>query len=164
MEFLFIIFSGVVSIMTFDVYQDPEFAPYVEEFVELTNNKLITQKIKYIDMEFVDMKDEMVDGKVEAAPAAVCHSTVYSSTEKIGKKITFNKNYWNTYSERQKTALVFHELGHCILGKLHNDTFIPRSGCPKSLMFPAIIGNKCLQMHWKYYTDELFGELRNTDG
>ncbi|GAA5219448.1 putative metallopeptidase [Membranihabitans marinus] len=37
------------------------------------------------------------------------------------RKITLDQNYWNRASELEKEYLVFHELGHCYLEKLHND-------------------------------------------
>lgn len=35
--------------------------------------------------------------------------------------ISINKKYWDGYSEIDREYLIFHELGHCVLGKDHDD-------------------------------------------
>lgn len=55
------------------------------------------------------------------------------SLETIQKKITINPNGLCWTSELQKEGLLFHELGHCILGRLHIEQLLP-NGDPKSLM------------------------------
>jgi hypothetical protein len=86
----------------------------------------------------------------------------------IQKVISINPNMtcWNNYQEQE--AFLFHELGHCVLGRLHlEDTFA--NGAPKSLMIsnnvsvysPCVyqIGtvDDCnLTKRRQYYIDELF--------
>ena len=73
---------------------------------------------------------------------------------------------WNNYEQLE--ALIFHELGHCLLGRSHQNTLLP-NGDPTSLMMdnsisqysPCIyqIGNvnDCnFTFKRSYYLDELF--------
>lgn len=38
------------------------------------------------------------------------------------KKVVVDEPSWNTSSEAEREYLVFHELGHCVLGRSHIDT------------------------------------------
>lgn len=77
---------------------------------------------------------------------------------------------WGIATNNGKEALVFHELGHCILGRIDhkNDTFA--DGSPKSIMVAnnSDLYNPCIYVlddipencnktnRRKYYIDELF--------
>jgi hypothetical protein len=52
------------------------------------------------------------------------------------KQVLINKAYWVNASDSEREALIFHELGHCILGRNHEDGTTPISGglLYKSLM------------------------------
>lgn len=50
--------------------------------------------------------------------------------------IRIGTNYWNTASDQGKEALLFHELGHCILGRVHNQV-VDSTDVPESIMFPC---------------------------
>lgn len=65
------------------------------------------------------------------------------------------KPYWDTASQGDREELIWHELGHCLLGRYHDDR-LRANGQPASIMnsihfSPAIIGADPL-----YYRDELF--------
>jgi len=73
---------------------------------------------------------------------------------------------WYSYLEQE--ALFFHELGHCVLGRLHDNSRLP-NGDPKSMMVesdPAVyapcvydLGDPCNNTFKRpYYLDELFIE------
>jgi hypothetical protein len=81
---------------------------------------------------------------------------------------------WQNEPDQNKEALIFHELGHCLLNRGHKDDVFP-SGAPKSLMITQIDGpyqpcdyvlsddpeavKKCnLTVRRPYYLDELFNE------
>ena len=42
--------------------------------------------------------------------------------------ITLSESYWMTASDTEREALMFHELGHCVLGRRHDDGGMPVSG------------------------------------
>jgi len=37
-------------------------------------------------------------------------------------EIIVDEPYWNRSNEKEKEYLIFHELGHCVLGRSHNNT------------------------------------------
>ena len=88
-----------------------------------------------------------------------------------------------TYNNLWKKELVYHELGHCLLGKNHSektlsDGFVGtverfafnigwwtpkgylKDKCPASLMHPYMVGPYCFGKHYDYYIAEFFTEHR----
>ncbi len=103
-----------------------------------------------------------------------CGTCTYSTKNKNSQKTveiyTNSLTCWSVATFNAKEALIFHELGHCLLGRIDhkNDTFT--DGSPKSIMVannqelyspcvyviddnPAAC-NKTIRR--KYYIDELF--------
>lgn len=55
------------------------------------------------------------------------------------------RSYWDAAPEDARWALVFHELGHCELGRDHRDMIAP-DGCPVSVMrFELATTVSCLE-------------------
>lgn len=79
---------------------------------------------------------------------------------KSGKaEIVLERPYWNGLSDYGREELVFHELGHCVLGRGHNNENV--DGCPVSIMNEYTFGET------KCYSDnrnELIQELGEQDG
>jgi hypothetical protein len=141
------------------VYDVPEeFQPLVAGFIQeaaqrgktLTINNLI---IKY-------------DYSMDASYCALCNTL--SSDPAVQKIITVNPNVRCTNNDQEREALFFHEFGHCILGRSHNNQLLP-NGDPKSIMvehnvglyapcFYPIPGCEDLSYRRTYYLDELFNE------
>ena len=138
------------------VYDVPwEFEPHVRKFEaearargkDITINNLI---IKY-----------------DAAASTIfcANSNVISSANDVQKIILVNPQFcWQ--NETQLETLIFHELGHCVLGRQHDSSAMPK-GDPKTIMYPDDItlyspcvynlGNPCdLTYRRPYYVDELF--------
>jgi hypothetical protein len=76
---------------------------------------------------------------------------------------------WLSRTNNGKEALIFHELGHCLLGRIEHKTDTYLDGTPKSLMHPTdtdlyspcvyAIDNETIcnkTDRRKYYVDELF--------
>jgi len=81
----------------------------------------------------------------------------------IKKKLTvkMSKANWEGSSPEQKEILLFHELGHCLLGKPHrNDIELSFEGSnyPSSIMFARVLAilPRAYEAHRAYYIDELF--------
>ncbi|MDQ3017087.1 MAG: hypothetical protein M3R25_10280 [Bacteroidota bacterium] len=70
--------------------------------------------------------------------------------------IVVDEDYWKTASDLQREFLVFHELGHCVLGKEHNDGADGRGNC-ESIMSSGT-GN-CRVVYSKTNRDVLLDEL-----
>jgi hypothetical protein len=103
-----------------------------------------------------------------------CGTCTYSAKNKNSQKIveiyTNVLTCWPVATYNAKEALIFHELGHCLLGRIDhkNDTFA--DGSPKSIMVAnnqelyspcvyviddnPVACNKTIRR--KYYIDELF--------
>ena len=142
------------------VYDVPdEFQPHVEQFVIEANTRGLEMQIDNLIIRY--------DSSLDLSVCATCNSN--SLTENIQKIVLINKNNkcWN--NDSQLEALIFHELGHCILGRPHTSELLP-NGDPKSLMIANNIsvyatceydigGGDCDQTYKReYYLDELFDE------
>lgn len=70
-----------------------------------------------------------------------------------GKRwIEISQKYWNLYDEYGREELIFHELGHCVLGRDHDDSLMDLNGyhqIPTSIMLSYTFGNL------NYYRDNL---------
>ena len=101
----------------------------------------------------------------DGALCGSCNSTsVDQGIQKVVSIYNINPCWFN---DQQLETLIFHELGHCILGRAHTTDTLP-NGNPKSIMTPNDIslyapclypiGNQLCDMSFKrnYYVDELF--------
>jgi hypothetical protein len=80
----------------------------------------------------------------------------------VGHDIVIDKGFWNsTNSVYYKEMVVFHELGHCILGRQHLETAFESNTC-KSIMRSGVEG--CMDNYTAttraYYLDELFSMVQ----
>ena len=159
---------------------DPELQTYVEEFKALSKGKVTDEHLENFTMGFREYSKG-------SSVAGTCHYGV----DEVDISIKW-WNSWQTPSERLE--LVFHELGHCILKRGHankptHDGFLAwmerlgfkigmfdakgflEDGCPASFMHPYTLGDRCINRHFHYYINELFGRyegsnyvmLRNTE-
>lgn len=73
-------------------------------------------------------------------------------------RILVNSNIWFEFSEIEQEAIMFHELGHCILNLGHDTTMITLGGdyIPRSIMYPYSQSDQIYLDHWDYYVNELF--------
>ena len=72
--------------------------------------------------------------------------------------IEIDRGCWESISEEQKEIVLFHELGHSLLGRKHNLEKLPNNKL-KSLMYPILGGKNFYEVfveRRKYYLDELF--------
>jgi hypothetical protein len=68
--------------------------------------------------------------------------------------VTIRKSYWETIGPFQRKVLVYHELGHCLLGRDHDSTLVD-GFCPKSMMYPSVVDAGCAYLG-QSYLQELF--------
>ena len=134
----------------------PQFQPYVSAFIseaaarghQLTINNLI---IKF-------------DSALSPNYCAV--SNIITARNDVQKIISINARVHCPQNNAQLETLLFHEMGHCILGRDHDKTLMPK-GPPKSIMLPDdltmyspclyAIGDSCNKLYRRsYYLDELF--------
>lgn len=124
---------------------DSEFQIYVDKFFE---------EAAIRNLDFDPSKDELniSFGHDNPTHGGICkHSS---------NQILINEFYWKDYTEIGKERLIFHEIGHCLLDRPHNNEVLPNGDC-KSLM-KGTEQNTCRKnlgesKIWnKYYIDELF--------
>jgi Putative phage metallopeptidase len=101
------------------------------------------------------------------------------------REISIDKSFWDATSAERKTAVIFHELTHCVCNRDHdygqdkpypednlpgtvftvikNAVVIPKiddgfydDGCPVSLMHPDIVPTECMKLHYPEYVKEMF--------
>jgi hypothetical protein len=138
------------------VYDVPaEFEPYVQKFI--SEAKARGQNITIHNL--------IIKYDATASSLYCATSNVISSQNDVQKIISINpQQCWQNYVQLE--TLIFHELGHCILGRNHDMSLMPK-GDPKTLMYPDNItvyspcvyniGNPCDFLYRRpYYIDELF--------
>ncbi len=74
-------------------------------------------------------------------------------------KITVNERIWNTLNDYDKQEVIFHELGHCILKRVHQNTeMMAYNGTvqvAESIMYPYRISGTIYRDNITHYNDEL---------
>lgn len=120
---------------------DQEFKVYVDEFEYYSS-----VDTSLVPIYFADLEDGI---------AGVCHYFRVGGGPIRWGYIEIDKEYWITMSELQKINLVFHELGHCVLGRDHyNGNSV--NMCPDSFMFERVISHQCLFDNYNKYLKEMF--------
>lgn len=126
-----------------EVYVDSEFRPLVELFNREASDRGIQDANKPMSITF-----DLVDDDPDVIGA--CMIGVYKS------KIKIKTNSWRAMTDEEKEMLIFHELGHCVLGRKHCD--VKSNGIPISIMYPNILVSGQYRNSRKYLLDELFNE------
>lgn len=140
----------------FIVRIDPEFEPVVDSFVKAAADRGYNISITNLIIQY----DSALDSRYCAASNAI------SSTNNVQKIIYVNAKLKCWQNSRQLETLLFHEMGHCLLGRDHTNEQLP-NGDPKSMMYPGDIsmyapcsypiGNDCNVLYKReYYLNELF--------
>lgn len=71
--------------------------------------------------------------------------------------VAINRNYWRSATRWDREALIFHELGHCLLYREHRDSLkLDIDRCPKSLMHSDANFDTCFPKYREEYISELF--------
>ncbi|MFT6336293.1 MAG: hypothetical protein ACJATI_003051 [Halioglobus sp.] len=88
----------------------------------------------------------------QGSVAGTCSTNGYNT-----RHITIDKDFWNKASHSLKEMIIFHELGHCILGRGHKeDTF--ENGVCQSIMRSGLGSCKdaYVAQNRAYFISELF--------
>lgn len=140
------------------VYDVPaEFQPLVSSFIQQAAQHGDTLAINNLIIKY--------DSSQSNAYCALCNSL--SLQPDVQKIITVNPKVHCYNNAQEREALFFHELGHCILGRSHDNRLLPK-GMPRSIMIednlrlysPCLypLGGNCEDNTYRraYYLDELF--------
>ncbi len=74
----------------------------------------------------------------------------------ILKEIWLVKSYWRSASGADQESLMYHELGHCLLDRGHNDNHNGPYGLPSSIMRRTGLQGDVYETYRDYYLKELF--------
>lgn len=142
------------------VYDVPEeFQPFIDTFISEAASRGFTYEIKNLIIKY----DETIDVPF----CGQCNSN--SLNADVQKIITINPNIQCWFTDEEKETFFVHELGHCVLGRLHDDRLLP-NGDPRSLMAASrldvysiciyqVDDQECDKRYKRsYYLDELFDE------
>ena len=91
-----------------------------------------------------------------ATAVGTCVRTIHNSYSIL--QVTIDKEFYNSVDSDTQEELIFHELGHCVLGRKHTSETCPFNGhiIPKSIMYPYVIyGNQYREAKEEYH-NELF--------
>jgi hypothetical protein len=150
---------------------DASLAKYVDKFFQEANTRGIT-----ISKENLIVKPAINTSDFTDICGKCTQNSKFPELQRTVEINMASSPCWKNISENDKEALVFHELGHCLLNRIahKNDTFA--DGSPKSIMVanntdlygPCIytfdenptLCNKTNRR--KYYIDELFDEKTAT--
>ena len=129
------------------------FQPYVKDFIKgaykhKAMSKEIQEKIDTLTIELGDPSIYAPNKKI----SAIC---LPSNT------VVIHEMFWKNAPHHQKQMLMDHELGHCILGRVHRHSIKPsqKTGFrPQSLMFSSIFSGEMYLAHKEELRQELFNQ------
>lgn len=112
---------------------DPALIPYAQEFEHVIGRDTSDATLIFMPLE----------------------PPVVGECEMETKTVRIDPTFWKTAVEVQRQELIFHELGHCILNRDHNNAQFA-DHCPKSIMNEYTTTPSCYVKHY----EELIQELR----
>jgi hypothetical protein len=74
----------------------------------------------------------------------------------ITREIWLVKSFWRRASGANQESLMYHELGHCLLDRGHNDNNNGPYGLPSSIMRRTGLQGDVYETYRDYYLKELF--------
>lgn len=134
---------------------DPALQPYIERFLEEAEKR--GQSFTLEDVQAFLLPQVEVDG------VRICGLGYAPAFGDKVRRIDIDQLCWNFASDTEREILVFHELGHALLDRVHNDWKLP-NGRNRSIMFAGdycdiyASYNDCQLDIREYYIDELFKE------
>lgn len=103
---------------------------YVESFKKLYNNSYVLETLHERYFTFSVRYEEISFSEIPLSGyCRYATNTIYISPKSFQK-----------YDEQKRQRLVDHEMGHCLLGRVHNYHYTLDKN-PKSVMFPGLSGN-----------------------
>lgn len=126
-------------------YNVSGFESYVSSFEESAH-------ARGVDLAIADL---VIEFGTPAAPTA--DATCYQGGNTV-PRIVIDQKKWDAMPEAKRTALLFHEMGHCVLDRPHLDGAKSGSSCPVSVMNSYTLSATCYSSNEDYYLSELFGK------
>lgn len=121
---------------------DPAVVPVVKQFKIEAANRGKTVPVDHLDITLVD---GFSDTRLDVNTVGVCYDGVENRIELL-------RSYWIKAASMDRELLLFHELGHCAMGKEHLDC----PGGSNHIMCPTMAPRLCYEGHRAVMIDELF--------
>lgn len=134
---------------------DEETKTIVEEFTKQANKRFLYPDMSRLTVEIKDNIEDLSEEK-NFVTVGICYTnTIINIT---GPYIVLRRKSWNYLTPVEREQLLFHELGHCILEREHDETKIEFRGrrIPTSIMYPHILDEIDYREDRERYIDELF--------
>ena len=139
---------------------DKEFNGYLSKFKEYQIEMGGSGRIDNLIMRF--------NSSVRYPTLGTCTEQYQETIEFLKRKIyktpiiDINPEAWSYMSASEKETLIFHELGHCILNRGHDNSSIYDGGyssyIPSSIMHEYAISSTFYESRYDHYIKELFGQ------
>ena len=170
-KFLFVAATSLLIISCqSDDFQEPEVTPIIEEeevierfanvderlwdFFESFENEAALRGIA------IDLNEEGTTGVISPiSDDGVAGTCQYNSHF---NNVTVDEGFWNRGSTLFREFVVFHELGHCVLHRDHEESSFDNGIC-RSIMRSGLedCRDAYIDQNRSYYLDELFSTLDN---
>jgi hypothetical protein len=142
---LLFIFIFLVSACGRNVYQiDPSFQPFVDSFLkDMSTNRPDLNVPANLIVQF---------GPTPYNDEGECLTAPFTTPT-----VNISQICWDNYTDLEKTVIIYHELGHCVLGRVH--TSVMNGQWPISIMNPVpmrVFGSDHFQLTETAYIQELF--------
>ena len=122
---------------------NPVLKSHIDRFERLYNVKILQLRLQF--------KDNLPRTKNKITLGICQFKTVPT--------IYLNKSQYFQLSPLQQEVVVFHELGHCILGLAHLNQLMD-DGCPTTVMYPELLSTICYERHRRHYLRHLGNAVR----
>jgi hypothetical protein len=123
-----------------------EFKPYVDAFEAVSQVEGAPTQVEDLIIKFGDLPNPRERGACEI----------------VGDRtptITISKTKWGKLDEYERQQLLFHEMGHCVLGQEHRDAK-DADGIAVSMMNPYAIDSYTYAEREEQYHHELFNPVQ----
>jgi hypothetical protein len=124
---------------------EAQFQPVVQNFLTEAQNQ--GRSITIDDLVIVSVQGLSGEtmGECELDPSGASSPTIRVS-----------QAFWDSLDSDSQEELLFHELGHCVLGRVHRDVL--NNHVPVSMMASAFLGSALYNANRSQYMHELFVE------
>lgn len=107
---------------------------------------------------FEDLYGIRVNVPINFSELGLNHAGVCTQWASGYAEIEVDETEWHKFNLDQREQLIFHELGHCVFSRQHDNGTLPDT-CPKSIMRSFMFNSfeiyKCYKPMHNYYVDEL---------
>jgi hypothetical protein len=138
---------------------DPAFQQYVDSFVADSATVLKPVTINNLIIQFQPALDPNPLGET----IGECKIEYYNGAVYGTPLIQIDQPFWLQADEWQRHTLVYHEMGHCVLFRVHRFDWLSIYGpdlvlhyIAASIMYPYVIASADAQMFANYYVSEMF--------